>query len=383
MKRALVVDTNFAAGPILGAAEKAGYEVFTVGSGHNGQLSVDSERHIELDYTDVASVQRIFSDMGFERLIPGCTDKSYEVCCWLAAHLDLPVFESRDQLSLLQNKDEFRRICATLKLPAPQRFVNQDEAIESGNKLIIKPVDAFSGRGISVVAAGDFDELGAAIRKANSVSLTDLSIVEEFIEGDLFSFSAFLKDQCVSECFHVAEFGTHNPFAVDVSYVLADSPLEEALIENIEALARHLGLDAGLMHVQYLANKDRYWLVEVTRRCPGDLYSEMITMATGFPYAEAFVSTFLEEKPPEKMAGKTQRYIRHTVNARQEGRLKDLHFHPSLSVERWYQLVRSGEMMPSGNSRIGVAFYQAQNQFQFSEALDVCLAGAAAGARFL
>ena len=219
MNRALMVDTNFAAGPILGAAEKAGYEVFTVGSGHNGQLSVDSERHIELDYSDLASVQRIFSDMGFERLIPGCTDKSYEVCCWLAEHLDLPVFESRDQLRLLQQKDEFRRICATLNLPAPQRFVAQDEAIESGNELIVKPVDAFSGRGISVVTAGDSDGLALAIRNANSVSLTHHSIVEEFIEGELFSLSAFLRDQRVSECFHVAEFGAHNPFAVDVSYV--------------------------------------------------------------------------------------------------------------------------------------------------------------------
>jgi biotin carboxylase len=382
MKRALLVDTSFSAGPIKDAAEAAGFAVFTVGSGRNNQLAIDSARHLELDYSNLEDLRRIFLEMGFERLIPGCNDKSYEMCCLLAESLNLPSFESAAKLNKLQNKQEFRQVCTELGLPAPKCFESQYESIEYGAKLIVKPVDSYSGRGISVVDAGDLAAVNAAVESASYVSAVGHAVIEEYVEGNLFSFSAFLENQRVAKSFHVAEFGVHNPFSVDVSYVQPDNPLEPYLVQNIEALARHIGLDSGVMHLQYLSKGDRYWLVEITRRCPGDLYSDLITMTTGFPYAEAFVAPFLGEQVPQTSHQEHQLCIRHTVNANQTGRLRAVHFQSSLTIERWYQLVRSGEVLDHESSRIGVGFYKMQDQAQLSHALAMCLQGEAAKTSF-
>ena len=67
------------------------------------------------------------------------------------------------------------------------------------------------------------------------------------------------------------------------------------LKEKVELISERLSLVDGLLHVQFILDSGRYWFVEMTRRCPGDLYSLLIEMSTGF-YTQKAIFLVLSEK---------------------------------------------------------------------------------------
>ncbi|MCG6414187.1 ATP-grasp domain-containing protein, partial [Vibrio fluvialis] len=145
-------------------------------------------------------------------------------------------------------------------------------------RYICKPVDAFSGRGVSVIDGMDIDSVANADEVARSVSHTGRSLFETFVEGQLYSYSAFIEQRKVVESFVVIEGSSSNPYAVDTSYV-DDEFNEDAravLKKSIEAIAQHLQLRDGLVHLQFILADGQPYLIEITRRCPGDLYSKLI-----------------------------------------------------------------------------------------------------------
>ena len=49
----------------------------------------------------------------------------------------------------------------------------------------------------------------------------------------------------------------------------------------------------GLIHTQFISDNNTFSLIEVTRRCPGDLYSKLIQMSTGINYSELYSMPFM------------------------------------------------------------------------------------------
>src|SRR6185436_12605384 len=114
----------------------------------------------------------------------------------------------------------------------------------------------------------------------------------------LYSYSAFLEGGQVETAYVVREGSRYEPFAVDTSYVVANysSAKLRQVRDAVEAIGRHLNLCDGLVHVQFIDDGDRIAILEVTRRCPGDLYSRLIEYSTGFPYAARYASYFVGTK---------------------------------------------------------------------------------------
>ena len=52
-----------------------------------------------------------------------------------------------------------------------------------------------------------------------------------------------------------------------------------------------LGLVDGLIHHQFIFDGKNYFLLETTRRNPGDLFGEQITLCDGKDYAKLLIST--------------------------------------------------------------------------------------------
>src|SRR5690606_25694265 len=114
------------------------------------------------------------------------------------------------------------------RLPAPH--AKDAGAFPIAGRFICKPVDAFSGRGISVFNGLDRAGMVTAFNTARRESPSGEALAEPFIEGDLYSYTTFLAKGKPQEWFFVREGSSINPFAVDTSYV------SEALPEDCRAL---------------------------------------------------------------------------------------------------------------------------------------------------
>ena len=216
MTRALLVDPNFSSVPIGQALAQRGIDVATVGR----KTSEGPYRnHFDIDYSDRAAMRALLQRERFDYLIPGCTDKSYESCSALAADWGFPALDSPEIFNQLYSKSKFRALCHALAISVPRVFTSEQEALQSHVPVIIKPDDAHSGIGITRLDLPTTTTLSRAVKVAQDFSSSGRVVIEEYVHGQLHSYSAFLQDRQVHCAFHVAEYGTLNPFAVDTSYV--------------------------------------------------------------------------------------------------------------------------------------------------------------------
>lgn len=359
-KRIILLDTNFSAKPIYDYLIKTGAEVLVVGANPRPQDSLARlvDNYINLDYSNVIEVKKLISTLNIDYLVPGGNDFSYKICSEISKdmgfyNIDLP--EVNDQLI---NKEKFRKFTADLGVHAP-RLLEYNE-IKTKLPVIIKPADAYSGHGMTVIS--DFDEVKIqnAVKLAEQFSNSQSYLIEEFIQGQLFSHSAFVADGVIIKDFIVEEHCIVNPYVVDTSRVVNnfDAKILEQIRSDISVLVRKLDLKDGLIHSQFICDGRSFWIIEVTRRCPGDLYSKLIEYSTGFPYAEYYSKPFLnlkidfaDKKIPEIPI------LRHTITQSRASYFSSLSFSIPILIKEYIQLVETGyKVEESPYGRIGVMF---------------------------
>jgi hypothetical protein len=238
-------------------------------------------------------------------------------------------------------------------------------------------VDAYSGRGVTALKAPSPQDVSAATSLAKEFSKTGACLIEEFVEGQLYSHTAFLSEHGVAADFIVEEHGSINPFTVDTSCLVFDfdPALLERMRDAINQIASDLNLRSGLIHTQFILNGDTFWIIEITRRCPGDLYSLLISFSTGFNYVENYVRPFIG-KPFEGRAQHRRAVMRHTISLRKEQTFGSLQFHRPINIEKFVPLALAGDRIPpSPFGRIGILFARTDSGPALNELMRTTLRG--------
>lgn len=357
MSNVLLVDTNFSSGPIYQFLREAGHNVAVIGGNPRDALAKSVENYINLDYSDIEKTKQVIADRNIDYLVPGCNDRSYLICAEINSNGRFPGIDSLTAAEIINNKDKFRAFADEQGLPTP-KVLTEDE-IGTRWPVIVKPVDAFSGRGVTIVHEDNKDEMTKALVSARQASRTGVCIVEDYIEGQLYSHSAFLQSGKIVDDYIVEEHGTVNPFVVDTSRVLYDfsESMLASIRSNIHLLASRLNLQDGLVHTQFISDGRNYWLIEITRRCPGDLYSQLIEFSTGFAYAENYARPFIC-MPFKAQQNKVRHWVmRHTLTQSIEYTLGSIMFNFPLRIIKWVPISQTGDWLPpSPYGRIGVLF---------------------------
>lgn len=364
--KVLLLDSAFSAVPIHDYLTNIGCDVWTIGNRSNDPLAVAYPEHwIRGDYSDIALVSRIIESYNFDVIVPGCTDVSMGT--YVRANLQSHYCYSLESDQILNNKSLFRRLCDELDLPAPHT-VPIDYLPNSG-RYICKPSDSFSGRGVVIFDSADRSAASDAIIHAKMYSLTGQVVCEEFIDGQLYSYSAFVEDGTVDTAYIVREGSHYDHFSVDTSYVLENyNPVHKEQLQNaVEAVCRRLNLCDGLLHVQFIDSGDRIALVEMTRRCPGDLYSKLIEYSTGHPYAARYASYFVGQKV-ESVNERRRFILRRTIKQISQHNFRGFDLDLGAGLFQLVPTIRLGERIdPTMNIRTGVAFIEMKDQDMLEE----------------
>lgn len=374
--KTLLVDTNRAAVPIYRALCAWGHEVWVVGGKPTETLAKLAEHYVPLDYSDADRLAAFVDEQAFDCLVPGCTDLSYKVCAEVNQGR-FPGFDTPEHTHIINTKSDFRALAGKLDLPIP-RVVSPEQALGC-ESVIVKPVDSFSGRGMSVLSSPTRETLDQACEKACKASKTGDAIIEEFVQGQLFSHSAFVQDGAVVADFIVQEDCVTNPFTVDTSRVVWDFP--EAMLASLREgtcrMVSELDLVNGLVHTQLIANVDRYWIIETTRRCPGDIYSLLIEFSTGYPYAASYAAPFVERKAlPADDGASGHRITRHTVTSKDGAALWGYQFTCPIDIQLFVPLATSGDFIdPSPYGRAGIFFFRSESKQDQDQLYRQLLAG--------
>lgn len=358
MDNVLLIDTNFSSWPIYHYLESRCKRLFVIGKNKEDCLAKVSESFVNVDYSDIDALIDVIDRFDIDHVVPGCNDLSYLVSASVNIDKRFSGIDSVDSVNTLFNKRRFREFAWQNDLPVP-RLYSPEEALDAG-AVIVKPVDAYSGRGVSTLRNVTRQDIDAAVQKALSFSRSGQYVIESFIDGQLFSHSAFIKNGTILVDFFVEEHCFANPFVVDTSWVRHDIPADtQALVRScIEKIAKLLSLTDGLVHTQFIESDGSIHIIEITRRCPGDLYGMLIQMATGFPYVENYANPFIGESFTDALMNHDdKKIVRHTISSSADIRLSGLRFSNSLRISRYIPLVTTGDFIKASPfGRVGLLF---------------------------
>ncbi|GAB6041968.1 ATP-grasp domain-containing protein [Endothiovibrio diazotrophicus] len=341
----LLVGTSFSAAPLLHALKAMGRQVAVCGAAPNDPCVAWADRYFPIDYSDPHALLELVRSEGFSALCPSCNDYAYLSAATAATALGLPGFDRPEATTTLHDKAAFRAFAQREGLPVP-RARPADAATLSDLRypVLVKPTDSFSGRGC--VKLDDPAGLPEAITEARRVSRRAEAVVEEFIDGALHSHSAFLRGQAVAAEVFVDEFCTVYPYQVNCSNAPSrlGAALRRRVRESIDHLATTLDLTDGLLHTQFMVRGDEFFLIECMRRCPGDLYSHLVSLSTGVPYIENYLRPFLGQPMafPEQTAIP---WARHTLSLPTDAVIWSFSQRLPAAEVRYYPLRESGSQV--------------------------------------
>lgn len=318
-QKALLVGSSFSAAPIFFALKKHGLHVSVCGNIETDPCHQYADESFYIDYSNSEDLMKVVESHKIDYLVPSCNDYSYMSCVPIAEKHGFIGFDQIDVAKILHTKSDFRHVTEKHSLPVP-KFIRQKEEkpLQTGNlrfPLLVKPIDSFSGRGLTKILHDS--ELQSAVQIALSTSRFGEVILEEFVDGSLHSYSAFIESQEVVLDFFVDEFCTVYPYQVNCSNHPSALPdgIRSSIRSEINRFARILGLNDGLLHTQFIVCGNEFQIIECMRRCPGDLYGTLIGFSTGIDYADLYIRPFLNLKLPSKPQEKINKYyVRHTIS---------------------------------------------------------------------
>lgn len=290
-KKLLILNGSHSEIPLIKSAKSLGFYVITTGNNPKLIGHQYSDERCFADYSDPDAVLEIAAKSNIDAVCSCSNDFGIISASYISEKMNLSGHDSYETTKILHQKDLFKKFSIENDIPTPyaEGFDDINKALSSIKRrtfpLIVKPIDMSGGKGISVARSNE--EFLDAIKRSFSLSHSKRIVVEDFIEGTQHSFSTFILKGRVVFYFSDNEYSYPNPYLVSTSAAPAVDVNEVAsdLIQNIETIAKVLSLKDGIFHIQYLYNNKKAYILEITRRCSGDLYPYPVDYSTGLDWA--------------------------------------------------------------------------------------------------
>lgn len=167
----------------------------------NSPAKAYADKACMVSTTDVDAIVELCKtervDGVFTAFMDGMLPYAREIC----DRLGFPFYASKDQIRLSRDKRFFKEMCMKHGVPVPADYTEEvkQNGVNSANiqfPVIVKPVDMYGGRGITVCQ--NADELQAAYQYALDFSPSKTVLVEEYLIGEEVTATYTIKNGEVS-----------------------------------------------------------------------------------------------------------------------------------------------------------------------------------------
>lgn len=314
----------------------------------------------QVSVLDVEGIKKTAVEEQVDFLITVCADQVLQVVAEVSEMLSLPCYIDFETAENVSKKSYMKEIFAKNGIPSSKHVVMNvlDESRLEGLKypLIVKPVDAYSSRGVRKVASPD--ELLEAFENAVTISRTGYAIVEEFVEGNEITVDVYVENGeahllCVSDLDKIGEGGK---FVIHRSTYPAR--ITDSIMAQIQDAANKIAKAFGLMNtpmlIQLINNGERISIVEFCARTGGGIKFRMVKNVSGFDVVKAVVDLTLGNKPHVYENTEKQKYIINEFLYCKDGVFDHLEGFEELVAEgiikEYYQLKAKGVRLGQINS---------------------------------
>tara|TARA_B100000287_G_scaffold91221_1_gene83518 strand:+ start:3484 stop:4638 length:1155 start_codon:yes stop_codon:yes gene_type:complete len=359
VKKVLLIGSSYSALTILKSLKNLKYNVTVCGKNKNEPCHKFANSSIFLDYSNLKNTK--FVDLSlYDYIVPSFNDAAYLFATKLSEHKKIPGYDSFNLANAIQKKDLYKKLLEESDIPTLDyiKFYSTDLSVANiyhSFPAIIKPTNSFSGKGCVKIL--NKSNLIKVLKKLKRTSY----LIENFFDGSLHSYSAFIKNKKIVKDFYVDEFTTNFQFQVNCS----NSP--STLKKNIKVKIKKLivkfiethNLADGLFHTQFLKKNNKIFLVESMRRGPGDLYNVLIEQSLGYDYTLNYLMPFLGKNYNFKKLSKTKYLGRYTLDEKKNGDLMSIKLNYSFRKTNFFPLKVVGEdFFYAPNDKLGIIFVE-------------------------
>lgn len=379
-KKLLIPNGNPSELQLIHAAHRLGLYVVTSGNNPYAPAHPFADRYVCADFSDKEAMLAVARDNKIDYMCSNSNDIGLVTTAYVCEKLGLPGHDSYETTLRLHHKDNFKRMAKKLGLHVPdgEAFTGREEALAYAlsrpEALVVKPVDLVGGNGVSTVRTPE--EKAEAIDKAFRLSLVKRIVIERFIEGTAHSLSTFLVDRKVVLTFSDNEYELGKPFKISTSASPATGieGVRDILIGDVEKVAEELELIDGKLHLQYLQEDGKPYILEMSRRISGDLYAVPESYSLGFNVADWYVRSecgmSVKDIPRATQQGM---YGRHCITSNREGTTNGIKLDPRLDacvLKKWLWGAYNYKITNPKNDILGLLFFRFDSPEQIQEVIE-------------
>jgi len=336
LKKILINGGGHSEIPLILASKKLGFYTITTGFNKDGLGHTYSDEYIYADFSDQTQIEDIVKTHHIDFVIPACNDFSILTTTSINEKISIGIFDSYETTKLLHHKSRFKTLALELGLNVAQSITfDKTESIEKLTHLqyplIIKPIDLSGGKGVTKI--DNQNQLDDAINKAFISTKEKSILIEEFIEGSHHSCSILIKNKKIILSFFANEYFYKNPYLVEGAYSNddIDNTIKKNILKDSQTLIDTLNLSDGLLHIQFIIKDDTPYILEITRRSPGDLYLNLVSYSMGIDFASLIIKLHIGTLDKLDIKDTKQKAIlRHCLMSDTNGKISELYFDNNL-----------------------------------------------------
>lgn len=288
MSRIMVIAGGTWQVPLIKKAKSLGFEVV------NSNLYDDSIGFEYADFGEVADVKdkvanlEIAKKYRIDGVVTDQSDIAVPTVAYVASQLQLPTI-GEDKAILFTDKFKMREFCRTQGFPYPEYRLCQSaseiiEFFDKIGKIIIKPIDAQSSRGVYVIE--NVDNIDKLFEDARQYSRDGKSVIaERFIQGTEFTIDGIVTKKghlslAISQKDH---FSYNESIASELFFSNKNTLYDYDLLrETNNALIDAAGLPFGITHAEYKFEDGKFYLIEMAARGGGTkIASDIVPLMSG------------------------------------------------------------------------------------------------------
>ena len=302
MKKIVIIGANDFQNQLILKAKEMGFEthVFAWQDGSIGEKTADYFYPISIVETD--AILEKCREIQPDAVATIASDLANITVSKVAAGLGLPG-NTPECIEISTNKYAMRSAFKKAGLPTPAFYkVDQvtDELYQMQLPIIVKPTDRSGSRAITKIT--DFKDLPEAVRQAVGQSFEKKAIVEEYIEGNEYSYETISYRGKHTNLAVTKKYTTGAPHFIETGHC-EPSDLSKEMLQKVQK-TMYAALDAlqitdGASHGEFKITPDgEVRIIEIGSRMGGDcIGSDLVPLSTGYDFMEMVIDVACGKEP--------------------------------------------------------------------------------------
>lgn len=261
-----------------------------------------ADKYYRVSTLDYSGIRDVALKENINLIFSVCADQMLLVAAKLSEELNLPFYINYETAKNVSDKALMKQIFVDNDIPTSKYIISDDvekkDLKDLSFPLVVKPVDAYSSKGVKKV--DDYDELEIAFSQAVQISRTKTAVVEEFFGGIEVSIDVFVEEGkakilCVRT---LDKIPNSNGFVICRGIYPAN--ISSNTFSNLKKVSQQIAtafeLENTPMLIQAKIDGEKISVIEFCARTGGGIKYRLIPYLTGFDVVEAVVDITLGKK---------------------------------------------------------------------------------------